>query len=279
MTRYIKRIILSIAAALLLNTAYAQSTLYDCENSHKFANYLYNTKQYSLAIHELERINYFCDTDSATRLIMIKTYRKLKEYDKANQFYTSANFDQLKKMNPEYRLEYMRLLMLQNKYAEVQKSIEKGLDFRQKNEYSLGIELLQQNYSEAYALSKQYSEQQSFVMHGLTTIAQKSYQTTRKKPWLSMLMSAVIPGSGKMYCGYWGDGLVSLLFSASSAFFSYRAFNKYGTEKVYPWIAGGLAVSYYTGNVYGGYKAAKRYNNNLNNEFTKQTEHILFSDY
>ena len=94
-----------------------------------------------------------------------------------------------------------------------------------------------------------------------------------------MLMSAVIPGSGKMYCGYWGDGLVSLLFSASSAFFSYRAFNKYGTEKVYPWIAGGLAVSYYTGNVYGGYKAAKRYNNNLNNEFTKQTEHILFSDY
>lgn len=279
MTRYIKRIILSIAAALILNTAYAQSTLCDCENSHKFANYLYNTKQYSLAIHELERINYFCDTDSATRLIMIKTYRKLKEYDKANQFYTSANFDQLKKMNPEYRLEYMRLLMLQNKYAEVQKSIEKGLDFRQKNEYSLGIELLQQNYSEAYALSKQYSELQSFVMHGLTTIAQKSYQTTRKKPWLSMLMSAVIPGSGKMYCGYWGDGLVSLLFSASSAFFSYRAFNKYGTEKVYPWIAGGLAVSYYTGNVYGGYKAAKRYNNNLNNEFTKQTEHILFSDY
>jgi TM2 domain-containing membrane protein YozV len=119
----------------------------------------------------------------------------------------------------------------------------------------------------------------SIKMNALVGIAALGYEAPHKKPWLAALMSALVPGTGKMYSGYWGDGIISLLFTASSSFFTYRAFNKYGPDKVYPWIAGGLAVSYYAGNIYGGHKAAVRHNNNIEHGFIHQTEQVLFTGY
>jgi len=96
---------------------------------------------------------------------------------------------------------------------------------------------------------------------------------------LASLISVIVPGAGKMYCGYWGDGALSFLFSASSTFFTIRGFNKYGSKSVYPWIIGGLAVSYYSANIYGGATSAIRYNTNIDHTFIHETEEILYSDY
>ena len=276
MIRFINIFLLLVLSNTILH---AQSNIFDCNNSRDFARYLYNTDQFELAQHELERISFFCDIDSASQLLLLKSYRKLKNYNKANVFYIGKTIADIQELNPSYRMEYVRLLMAQNEYSQVKKAINNGLDFKEKYEHQIGTALLMQQWEEAYKISQQENAINNFKIEGLRKVAHDSYLSKRKKPLLATLMSILVPGSGKMYCGYWGDGAISFLFTASSTFFAYRAFNKYGPDKVYPWVIGGLAVSYYAGNVYGGNRAAINYNEKLNHEYIHETEHILYSDY
>ncbi|MDA3930865.1 MAG: hypothetical protein PF541_18095 [Prolixibacteraceae bacterium] len=277
MIRYIK--FLFLISLNVAKPALGQTNIFDCDNSRKFATYLYNTNQYELAQHELERISFFCKNDSTTQLILLKSYRKLNHFQPANLYFELKPFAEINKLNPEYRQEYIRLLMSQQQYIKVQETIQQGLEIKDRFEYQLGTELLLSHWDKAYEMSQQANAIKNFKLNGLRSVAEKSYHSKRKKPWLATLMSIVIPGSGKVYSGYWGDGVISFLFTASSGYFAYRAFNKYGSDKVYPWIAGGLAVSYYAANIYGGNRAAIRFNDNLNHEFIHETEQVLFSDY
>lgn len=277
MTRYTS--LLFIILLFILNNLWAQQNLFDCNNSRRFANYLFNTGQYDLSQQELERIGFFCEMDSSSQLLLIKSYRKLKKYNEGNLFFMGKSVTDLGKLNPDFRMEYIRLLMAQQNYRQVQLAIEQGLDFSQKKEHELGTYLLLKEWEKAYEISHPPMANLNLKMAGLTQIAEKSFAEKRKKPWVSTLLSLVVPGSGKMYSGYWGDGAISFLFTASSSFFAYRAFQKYGPNKVYPWIVGGLAVSYYSANIYGGHRAAVRYNENLDHGFLHETEEILYSDY
>jgi|GEM_PF-793711 len=256
-----------------------QENLYDCDKSRTFADYLYNTGQYELSLHELERISYFCSFDSASQLMMLKSYRKLKYFEKEELFFASQKNPLLSNLSLEYRDEYVRMLMEKQNYHAVKQLITDGFDFSQTPEHQLGTALLLQNWEEAYKLSLESKPENSYKLTGLQGIAVRSYSSKRKSPALAAIMSAILPGAGKAYCGYWGDGVISFLFSASTTFFAIRGFEKYGTQSVYPWIVGGLAFSYYSSNIYGGAASAKRYNSNLDHSFIHETEKILYSDY
>lgn len=259
--------------------SFGQNNLFDCENSKNFAGYLFNTGQYQLSEQEYERISFFCEFDSTSRLMLLKTYRKLKKFDKEELFYNTHGFGNLNLLSADYRDEYIRMLMAEQKYSDVQKTIAGGLTVRQEYEHLLGSELLLRNWEKAYQMSRQDMPKVNFKIAGLRKVAEKSYQAKRKSPVLASLLSVIVPGAGKMYCGYWGDGAMSFLFTASSTFFAVRGFNKYGTKSVYPWIIGGLAASYYAANVYGGATSAIRYNENIDHTFIHETEEILYSDY
>jgi TM2 domain-containing membrane protein YozV len=256
-----------------------QSNLFDCENSKNFAGYLFNTGQFELSEQEYERISFFCEFDSTSRLMLLKTFRKLKKFDKEEFFYNTHGLGNLNLLTADYRDEYIRMLMAEQKYTDVQKAINDGLPVRQEYEHKLGTELLLKNWEKAYQLSQQDIPKTNFKITGLKRVAEKSYSAKRKSPLLASLLSVIVPGAGKMYCGYWGDGAMSFLFTASSTFFAIRGFNKYGSKSVYPWIIGGLAVSYYGANIYGGATSAIRYNENIDHTFIHETEEILYSDY
>jgi TM2 domain-containing membrane protein YozV len=256
-----------------------QSNLFDCENSKNFAGYLFNTGQFELSEQEYERISFFCEFDSTSRLMLLKTYRKLKKFDKEELFYNTQGLGKLNLLSADYRDEYIRMLMAEQKYNDVQKTINNGLPVRQEYEHMLGSELLLKNWEKAYQLSRQDIPKTNFKISGLKRVAEKSYSAKRKSPLVASLLSVIFPGAGKMYCGYWGDGAMSFLFTASTTFFAIRGFNKYGSKSVYPWIIGGLAVSYYGANIYGGATSAIRYNENIDHTFIHETEEILYSDY
>jgi hypothetical protein len=277
-THLINAIVLSIFLLLALQSR-SQSNLFDCDHSREFASHLFNTAQYDLALHELERVNYLCRPDSNSLLLLLKTYRKTNHSNAAFEFFNKYNFEELNQLNPDFRQEYIRLLMTEKQYTNVQQLITKDFDFKEKEAYHIGTMLLLEQWNEAYLLAQKTDNKQGIKLAGMKQIATQSHLAKRKSPFLATLMSVVLPGSGKMYSGFWADGAMPLLFTASSAFFAYRAFDKYGTQKVYPWIAGGIAVSYYTANIYGGNRAAILYNNNLNHSFIHETEHYLYADY
>lgn len=278
MTRHLKILVL-LSTIFWVNNSRAQNNIFDCEHSREFANYLFNSAQFDLALHELERVNYLCETDSTSHLLLLKTYRKVSKFDGANPYFNNKSFEQLMSMPDSYKQEFIKLQMAQKQYHEVTRLIKQGFDFKGKHEYLIGSALLLKQWNNAYLIAQQCETPNSLIITGLQKIAEQSHQAKRKKPWLATVMSVIVPGSGKMYSGYWADGAMSLLFTASSGFFAYRGFNKYGPDKVYPWIAGGIAISYYAANIYGGNRAAVQYNKNLNNLFIHETEHLLFSDY
>jgi hypothetical protein len=278
MIQYIKTAFLALIMYVPCLTK-AQENLFDCENSHRFAQFLYNTSQFELAVHELERVHFLCKADSSTQLLLLQAYRKTRNFNNANQFFGLQPIEKITSMSEPYRNEFIRLQMAQGRYGDVKRYIESGFDFKEKHEHLLGSALLLKDWNQAYLVSQNVSLPNTLKINGLKSVAERSYSAKRKKPWLATAMSVIVPGSGKMYAGYWADGVMSFLFTASSGFFAYRAFNRYGPDKVYPWVAGGLAVSYYTANIYGAGKAAAKYNNNLDHQFLHETERILFSDY
>ena len=78
-----------------------------------------------------------------------------------------------------------------------------------------------------------------------------------KSPALAASLSAVIPGTGRMYAGRWFDGLMGL-----SQFLLYAVATNYAYQN--DWealtaISGGITFIVYGGEIYGAYRTAKYY--------------------
>jgi hypothetical protein len=121
----------------------------------------------------------------------------------------------------------------------------------------------------------------SLLIQGKTALAKK-YADTCKAPWrlhpdkdmLKLLkelrsyhpakrgwataMSAVIPGSGKLYAGHTMDGISAFGAVLGNAFMSARSFYQKGIRSFWGWFFGTLAAGYYAGNIYGTNVAVKR---------------------
>lgn len=81
-----------------------------------------------------------------------------------------------------------------------------------------------------------------------TLIQQKDVPNTYSVP-KAVFLSALIPGSGKIYSGAWKDGLTSLLFVAANAWSSYRGFSM--DKPGYGYTFAALSAGFYFGNLYG----------------------------
>src|SRR5690606_34905714 len=93
----------------------------------------------------------------------------------------------------------------------------------------------------------------------------------RKSPAVAGIMSAVIPGSGRVYARDYKDGLISLLFIGGTAFQSYRRFHDKGIKSVGGWIYGGISFGFYVANIYGSVQSAKIFNAKQNKTLNAKT--------
>jgi hypothetical protein len=90
-----------------------------------------------------------------------------------------------------------------------------------------------------------------------------------------MGISAIIPGSGKIYSGYWKDGLFSLLVVSVTGIQAYRGFQKNGKNSTYGWIYLTVGTGFYVGNIYGSGKAAHKRNKTLNHSIIHKIEDLF----
>lgn len=97
-----------------------------------------------------------------------------------------------------------------------------------------------------------------------------------RSPLAAALFSTVLPGSGKIYTGFYGDGVVSLLMTGLMTYLSWDNFKS--ENNIRRWIFGGLAAFFYAGNIYGSYISAEVYNHNKDEEIQRLIDEMLFSD-
>ncbi|WP_428657057.1 hypothetical protein [Runella sp.] len=73
----------------------------------------------------------------------------------------------------------------------------------------------------------------------------------RKSPVVAGLMSAIIPGTGKMYAGKLGQGVITLIQNAALGFQAYEAYRKDGWKSPRFLLYSGLFTFFYVGNIWG----------------------------
>jgi hypothetical protein len=93
-----------------------------------------------------------------------------------------------------------------------------------------------------------------------TGILSKSLLIKKKSPAVATLLSAVIPGAGKLYIKRYKDGITSFVLIVTMGLQSWYGFHHKGMDSYYGWINGALAVGFYGGNIWGTMKAVKQYN-------------------
>ena len=94
-----------------------------------------------------------------------------------------------------------------------------------------------------------------------------------KSPLTAALLSAVVPGLGKLYADEYGDGITAFIFTGILTFLAIDNFN--ADHQFRGWLFTGLAALFYGGNVYGSAAAVQSFNAGIKINFDKDLKFHL----
>ena len=230
-----------------------------------FADHLYRQQDYLRAAYEYERCAILQDaSDPAAREIMLragKAFQCAGQYGRSLELFArlldTGEEDRVRELAIyESGLSYFRmkrfeesLLFLQNQYDPValpDGALLIGADLMMLGRWQEAEEVLA-----GYGISAQ---------EPLRETARKGSTMRRRSPLAAAVLSALLPGSGKIYAGEVGDGLHSLVFIGLIGTLSVLSFRADGMDSVRGWIYASAGGVLYGGNIYGSVVSARRHN-------------------
>jgi len=242
-----------------------QSSLIDFhspENIKKFADYLFCEGDYFRAIEQYDLINQDLNNDTIDFKVMIG-YSELGLYSKSNELFESCNYESV--FYPDCYLLSLKNELILEKHEFDYPSIPSFDSSQLKSSVRL------------FAISMLYSDEPVVPKEVFLPIFDKDEQSTisllydyrfeppYKSPTLAGILSAIIPGSGKMYVDEWGDGITAVLTTSLFAFLAYDSFR--ADHMTRAWIFTGLGAFFYAGNIYGSVASAQIFNARIDFEF------------
>ena len=254
--------------------------LYDFQQSQKYADYLFSSKQNTLAAEEYERLIFFDGNNISLKCRLIKSYRLSGNLISGiNRIYSFWG-DSLYSMPQCLATEYLKLQMLNDSSSAVEKFILKSntLSVQNKSIYQSCNLLLNGKYIEAGKYEKTAVSDGTIFPADILLLTERAKKIKFKSPFVAASLSAIVPGTGKFYTKNWVDGVISLVFVASNAWQAHIGFKEKGSRSVYAWTFTTLSASFYIGNIFGAAKAARRYNKIKKNEIDNQVYEIVRSD-
>ncbi|NOZ47686.1 MAG: hypothetical protein GXO79_13030 [Chlorobi bacterium] len=258
-----------------LRVGYSQD-LYNLNNSLKYADYLYKSHEFNLAANEYERVLFIDSTNNLAAFRLVESYRKSALYSIAINRLEKYNVN-INTMSHDWAKEYVRLLILNQNYALLNNYIqsENALASADKIFYSAISDAYTYNWDKAKSDIKNNSNPQNKSIQELKNILSQQDKLKYKSVPLAIALSAIVPGTGKIYSGFWKDGLFSLLVVGVSGLQAYRGFQKNGISSKYGWIYLTMGTGFYIGNIYGTGKAVNKRNSGLNHKIIHQIEDIF----
>jgi TM2 domain-containing membrane protein YozV len=235
-------------------------------NIKKFADYLFCDKDYLRAAIEYERLTDFNSSDTVKFKIAL-SYSYLKDYYTAIQKYsgiinTSVYFN-------EAKLEQLKINFLVKDFYGLRSYFQNSY-IAEVNKYQTEGEKLF-NFSYLFTDDELPSKDEFLLPFDVNEKEKISsfYDWKKEPPYKSGtvagIMSAIIPGSGKIYVGEIGDGIVGFITTTVFAFIAYDNFKAGHNTRA--WIWTGVAALFYSGNVYGSVAAAQVHNAKITFEF------------
>ncbi len=269
-----KIFILSLFCILSLNLLAQYST----KQRFDFIHHLIKSNDFKEALIEL---NYLDGKTSSDSLYYLKGWSLYSLKQLTN---SANNFKRVSKKSTFYHKSHFfaayNYAHTQN-YEDAKKvlsDIQLNSNLQQLKSFeSSGIALLERDY-ELFESTRIKSE---LILPALQTEVinlDKLYTSLKnrkpKKMWLAGLMSAIIPGSGKMYAGKTGEGIASLLMVGSTGLVTWENHRKLGIKNFKTILFGSIFTIFYVGNIYGSVFSVKISNEEFNHEMDQK---ILFN--
>ncbi len=281
-TQISKFLLMVFLTTMLLPFAAAEEPIdyYTPENVRKFADFLYEQGDYLRAAGEYQRYLFYQPQESEQiRYRIALCYRFAGQTEQAIQ-----KFETLLRTYPEGRYvssAYYQIgatYFLTDQFAQSARFLRDALphvtDARQhaEAEQLIGLSyLMQKQWSEAGEIFKKLRgskvasvSQKAIVYHDF---AAEGAQLPNRSPFLAGVLSAVLPGAGRLYTGRFGDAFTSLFIVGLTGWQAYDGFQRDGLSSVKGWTLGTLCGTFYVGNIYGSVLSARVYNRHVADEF------------
>ena len=235
------------------------------QNIKLFADYLFCDKDYLRAIEEYEKYLTAIKDDSVQFKIALgyslindqtNSLGKMNLINMSSQFYEQS------------RIERLKSLFLQNIDSVFYSSTDELINSN--SPYSKNA--FQFKNTSLLLVNKELPVKEKFLIpfeDQDKPRIEEFYNLKKEPPYkseaLAGILSAIVPGSGKIYTENYGDGITAFLFTGLFTYLAYTNFdNEHSTRA---WIFTALGAGFYAGNVYGSIASVQIFNAKINFEF------------
>lgn len=250
--------------------------IFNLSNSKKYAEYLYKNKEYKRASIELERICYIDSLDWESRLLLMKSYTKNKNYNLSVSTYLKNETlfpDSLKnKFKHQFYISQFKYNF--NYFSSDTFQIKQTEDYY----FKIPSLLLSNNLTKSKIVFSDKNLPNNNTIVSYRNLYNDALRIKYKNKWLAATMSALLPGAGKVYTGYYKDGIMAFLFTGLSAYQAYRGYTSKGVNSGIFLIYSSVTAGFYLGNIYGSFKSAKQRNKLLSKKIQDKTN-IIFDNW
>ena len=246
------------------------------ENIRKFADHLFCEKDYLRANFEYERL-LGNDADDSLLFKIGLGYSFIRDYQNGNNNFSRVTSSSI--WYDDAKLQQLKLYFLLGDYKRAASIYEEEFEIKE-NKYAIeGNKLNNFIYffdDDTLPLKAEiifpFNEDEKKVV---SSFYDWKTDPPYKSSFTAGILSAVIPGAGKMYLGEWGDGITAFLVTGLFAFLAYDNFE--ADHDTRAWIFTGLGAFFYAGNIYGSVTAAQIFNARIEFEF-KQSLNVYLSN-
>ena len=243
------------------------------QNIKLFADYLFCDKDYLRAIDEYEKYLSVFDDDSIQYKIAVgysaindqsNAYKKFSAIKKTSSFYEQS------------KMEILKSLYLQNidssfySYADVlinSQSLFSNSAYRLKNTSLL---LIKDELPDKEKFLIPFKNEEKNALSNFYDL--KNNPPYKSEAWAGIL-SAIIPGAGKIYTQEYGDGITAFILTGLFAYLAYTNFEHGHPTRA--WIFTAVGAGFYAGNIYGSVASAQIFNARVNFEFDEGVKLFL----
>lgn len=256
----------------------SQNELHTKKNIKLFADYLFCSKDYLRAADEYKRFLLLEENDSIKYRLAL-SYLNIKELKRAENLFVSFADNSVFKAESEREL--FKTLFLQEDYEKLrnlysEKRTNYTPDFQEENSLKK-LYLFSYFFTDNKLPSKdEFINSFKNYDRNITDFYDRKINPPYKNQFLAGILSAIIPGAGKIYTKNYTDGIFAFLTTGIFSFLAYDNFR--ADHKFRAWLFTGIASLFYAGNIYGSVSSAQLYNVKIRFNFNADLNHFLSSN-
>lgn len=246
----------------------------------EFAEYLYKNGDYSRASYEYLRVLYLFENNHSDTLRLNlkigKCFGFLNDYKNAAKYFNVCLNSGLEETVYDEAVIHMGWMLFRQGYYDQSISLLKEKQRSPNNQLINTLILADSLCSGDAKSSKEIIETYNAAEQPFIKPFEKYLDILnnikRKSPLKAGLLSAILPGSGRVYSGRIKEGLVSMVSFFTTAYLAYEGFKDQGIKSFRGWMFGSIGAFLYIGNIYGSVISARITNQKVDSNYKKGIE-------